>query len=163
MGVSSTSLSSRVTRRVARSSVSWPGLHHRRRARQRAPANGFEPGHQLHQRKRLDDVVVGAGIQARDAFFDRTQRRQRDHGRLDAAAAQFAQHFQPGTPGQHQIEDDGVELLAQRQFKPRSPSLAHKQPCPASDKPFRSDFANYRIVFDDEQVHESLDPFDSPA
>ena len=59
--------------------------------------------------------------------------------------------------GQHQIENDRVELLAARPAPSRAgPSLAHTQPCPASENPLRKALPINGIVFDDQQFHGLL-------
>ena len=51
------------------------------------------------------------------AFFDRAQRREHDHRRADAVGAQLLENVEAGAAGKHQVEDNGVELLAAGQFQ----------------------------------------------
>jgi D-alanyl-D-alanine carboxypeptidase/D-alanyl-D-alanine-endopeptidase (penicillin-binding protein 4) len=57
----------------------------------------------------LDQVIVGAGVQPRDALRRGVARREHQHRRGAAAGAQVAQHLQPVHAGQAQVEDHEVE------------------------------------------------------
>ncbi|KGC71300.1 hypothetical protein DP56_5938 [Burkholderia pseudomallei] len=72
-------------------------------ARDRAHARG-----QLGQVERLDQIVVGAGVQPRDPVRDLIERGQDDDGHRRAARAQLAQEIEPTPVGQQQIEQDQI-------------------------------------------------------
>ena len=80
-------------------------------AQQRAGA-----GHQLAGAEGLHQVVVGAQLQADDAIFHLALRRQHDDrhigGVADDAADALARH-----PGQHEVEDDQIEMMLLELFQ----------------------------------------------
>ena len=78
-------------------------------ARERAQAR-----EQLGERERLDEVVVGAGVEARDAVVDGVARREHQHGRPDTARAQAATGLEAVDPRQHHVQDDRVVVGALR-------------------------------------------------
>ena len=61
---------------------------------------------------------VGAQLQADQATDLRLARRQHDDGHV-ALAADGAAHFQSIDPGQHQIQDDQIRMLAPRDGEER--------------------------------------------
>ena len=72
-------------------------------AQQRAQA-----GHQLAQRKRLHEVVVGARVQPGDAVVDLPARGEHQHRRAVAAAAHPPADLQAVDPGHRDVEHHGV-------------------------------------------------------
>ena len=64
------------------------------------------PRQQLAQRERLDEVVVGAGVQAGDAVVDLAARGEHQHRRAVAALAQAPAHLQAVDAGHRDVEDD---------------------------------------------------------
>ena len=64
---------------------------------------------QLGEREGLDQIIVGAMLEALDPVADRGQRRENQHGRLDARGTQSLEHRQPVEHRQHAVEDDEVE------------------------------------------------------
>ena len=80
-------------------------------AQQRAGA-----GHQLAGAEGLHQVVVGAQLQADDAIFHLALRRQHDDrhigGVADDAADALARHT-----GQHEVEDDQIEVVLLELFQ----------------------------------------------
>ncbi|MNT32330.1 hypothetical protein D3C72_1682030 [compost metagenome] len=78
-------------------------------AHQRAHA-----GFQLGQREGLGHVVVGAQIQALDAFVDAVGRGQDQHRQHRAAGAQALEHLQAGHARQSQVQDQQVEGLGRQ-------------------------------------------------
>ena len=64
-----------------------------------APQQGPQAGQQLGQREGLDQVVVGAGIEPRDAVVDGVARRQDEHGRVVADAAHAPADVRPSMSG----------------------------------------------------------------
>ena len=78
-----------------------------RAAEQRADA-----GQQLLERERLDEVVVGAGVEARDAVRDRVARREHQDRCPVAVAAEPAAHREAVELGHEDVEHDELRLLA---------------------------------------------------
>ncbi len=73
-----------------------------------APQQRSHAGQQLAQRERLDEVVVGAGVEAGDAVVDLLARGQHQHGRAVAAVAQPAADLEAVDVGHRDVEDHGV-------------------------------------------------------
>jgi len=67
-----------------------------------------EASQQLGERERLGQVVVGAGVQTRDAIGDRVPRGEHQDGAPSPRFAQLPAHLEAVQVGQHQIQDDGV-------------------------------------------------------
>ena len=78
-----------------------------------APEQRAEPGEQLVERERLGEVVVGAGIQARDAVGDLVAGRQHEDRGAALARPQPPAHGEAVEDRHHDVEDDHVRL-AQR-------------------------------------------------
>ena len=64
----------------------------------------MQPCQQFLERERLDQVIVGAGIQRLDAVADPVARGQHQHPRTRAARRQRAQHAEAVQPRQAEIE-----------------------------------------------------------
>ena len=77
-----------------------------------AAADGFQPGEQLGEGERLDEVIVGRRRSVPRPAPRPTQGGQRQDGRADAVRAEFTEDVQPGHLGQEQVEDDGVVVAA---------------------------------------------------
>ncbi len=72
-------------------------------------------GDQLAHLEGLDHVVVSTAIEARDPVVEPVAGREhqhRDAGAIGHAAAQAGQELQAIAPGQPEVEDDQVEVLA---------------------------------------------------
>ena len=78
-----------------------PGAGAAAAAQQRLQAGG-----QLRDGERLDEVVVGAGLQAGDAVLDLVARGQDADGDVDAAGAQALDDRHPVEVGHRHVEDD---------------------------------------------------------
>ena len=124
-------------------------------ARDVAAEQRAHPRRQLVQRKRLDQVVVGAGVEAGHAVGNRIARRHDQHADAISGAADFAQQLEAGLFRQAQVEQhqrvgavggvqrhlgreavldpvDRVALLLQRSLER---------------------LADHRVVFDQEDAH----------
>ncbi len=60
--------------------VEVPGAEHRRALHRPPPYESAQPGEQLGEREGLDQVVVGPGVQARDAILDGVAGREHEDG-----------------------------------------------------------------------------------
>jgi hypothetical protein len=78
-----------------------------------AAKHGAHARHQFARRKRLDDVVVGAGIEARHAICLAPLGGQHDDRQLARSllGAQLAQEVDTAAIRQHPVEDDEVGQL----------------------------------------------------
>ena len=80
------------------------------RHRRRAPAEQrLDAREQFRHLERLDEVVVGAELQADDAIHDLAARRQHQDRRLDAALPQRPADVEAAAAWQHDVEQDDVE------------------------------------------------------
>ncbi|MNS90933.1 hypothetical protein D3C72_1250050 [compost metagenome] len=64
------------------------------------PAEGAHARREFGQFKGFGDVIVGAGVQARNAVFDAVARGKDQYGDLIAVLAQLPQHIKPAHAGQ---------------------------------------------------------------
>ena len=69
---------------------------------------GAQPRQQLVALERLDQVVVGAGVQAADPVAEAVARGDDQHRGRVVALAQGAQHVQPGPAWQAQVQQHRV-------------------------------------------------------
>jgi len=75
-----------------------------------ASCEGAQPRQQLGEEERFDQIVIGAVVEPGDAIVDAVAGRQEQHQRLVTGRAQPSAHREPVEPGEHDIEDDDVEL-----------------------------------------------------
>jgi hypothetical protein len=68
----------------------------------------LEAGEQLLEREGLGQVVVGAGLEARDAVVDRVASGEHQHRRAVAGVAQAAADLEAVEPGHQHIQEHGV-------------------------------------------------------
>ena len=88
-----------------------------------APGERAQPRDELLDRERLDEIVVGAGLEARDAVGHRVARRQHQDRGGDPLRPQAAAHRQPVEAGHRDVEHDELGRLA----------LGQRERCAASD------------------------------
>ena len=98
------------------------GVAGRRRA---SGAEGADAGEQLGQGERLDEVVIGAGIEARDAVADRIAGGEHEDRGGGALAAEALGDVVAVHGGEHDVEQDevvllglGLELRRRRRLRP---------------------------------------------
>lgn len=74
-----------------------------------------DPGQQLAQLERFDQVVVGTRVQATDSIAELPPGRQYDDGNRVIALPEEAKHGKPRIPGQPDIEQNGgIGMIDQR-------------------------------------------------
>ena len=73
-----------------------------------AAQQGAQPRAQLAQREGLDQVVVGAGVEALDAVVDRVARGEHEHRGAVAGLAHAPADLEAVDAGHAHVEDDGV-------------------------------------------------------
>src|SRR4029453_17267916 len=66
---------------------------------------------QLGERERLDQIVVGTGVESVNAILDGVARRQHQHWCLEAALSHRREDLKPVAAREHQVEDHQVEAL----------------------------------------------------
>ena len=75
----------------------------------RAPSHQrFQPRQQFGERKRLHQIIVAAGLQARHPVVDLAKRAQEQDRRVDTRLAQPPDHGQTVAARQHPIDDQRV-------------------------------------------------------
>ena len=85
------------------------GEGERRPAGVDAPQQRAQAGVELAQRERLDEVVVGAGVEAVDAVVDRVARGEHEHRGAVAGGAQPAADLEAVDARHHDVEHDRVD------------------------------------------------------
>jgi hypothetical protein len=73
-----------------------------------APQHRAHAQYELPGAERLDQVVVGAGLEPGQAVALLTQRGEHDHGDVGPGRPQPLADLEPGEPWQHEVEDDEV-------------------------------------------------------
>ena len=72
------------------------------------PGQNTDPGHQFLQGKRLDQIVIGAGIKAAHPVLDRIARCQKQDRGLFSGSAQAGQDFEPVGTGHHDVQNSQI-------------------------------------------------------
>ena len=106
------------TARVSRS-ISTPARRRvRRRRLTRRAQLCADPGLELGERERLDEIVDRAGVEPADAVLDLARGRSaRSPATRAAASASSPQHLHPARAREHQVEHDEVDVLAERELE----------------------------------------------
>ena len=104
----------RRTSRVIRLTSMSADAQRRRRALRGEAQLRAHAGRELGERERLDEVVDRARVESGDAILDLAARGEHDHGHVRLRLPQRAEDLQAGAAGEHQVEHDQVEALAQR-------------------------------------------------
>lgn len=73
-----------------------------------APEQGVQARHQLGKCEGLAQIVVGAGIEARDAIFNRSTGSENQHGQIHASLAQAPEQLTTVRIRETQVEDHHV-------------------------------------------------------
>ena len=118
-----------------------------------APQQRAQPREQLLERERLDQVVVGAGVEPADAVGHRVARGEDEHRRAVAGGAQPAAHLEPVHVRHQHVEHQRIRR-ADRQRVERLGAVGGQlglvalQPQRAVDG-----VAHRRLVVDHEDAH----------
>ena len=119
-----------------------------------APAERPEPGRQLLVGERLDEVVVGAGVEPGHPVADRVARGQHQDRHLGPRRPDAAGDLETRDVGQPDVEDDDldaarrlgdVEAVEAGRGRLDHVAILFEQATKQADQP--------RIVLDDEQMH----------
>ena len=117
-------------------------------ARSRAP--------QLLERERLDEVVVGAGVQALDAVGDAVAGGQHQHRRAVARRAQPAAHLEPVRLGHQHVEDDRVRRLVGERVERLAAVRGELHPVAVHPQRTVERVTHARLVVDHEDAHTGI-------
>jgi len=111
------------------------------------------PRHQLAERERLDEVVVGAALQAAHAVLDGVARGEHQHGKVGALGAHAAQRLEAVDAGQADVEDEQVvRILAHGDGDGLAAFGAVDDPALGAQRT-RGGIGKKRVVFDKKDSH----------
>ncbi len=121
-----------------------------------APAQHAQARQQFVEVERLDQIVVGAAVQAADPVGDLVAGGEDHHRRIVLPCAQAAQHFHAVAPRQAQIEQHRVEVRALQSLQGQ-PAVAHPiDRIGLAPEVAAQAFAEHGVVFHEQQVHAGI-------
>ena len=155
VGLSLTRSPPRSASSVSRSKRRSPTLSTRGVSRQlRAPHQRLQPRVEFGQRERLDQVVVGAGLEAFDLVRQQILGGQHQHRHPRAAGlAQLAAQRQAVEPGQHAGRARSRRRDCRAPSAARSRRRARARRRRRAPRSTRRCWRRCRVVFDQQQVH----------
>ncbi|MCY1350503.1 hypothetical protein D9M69_367380 [compost metagenome] len=118
-----------------------------------AAQQGAHPRQQLGEGERLDQVVVGAQLQALHAVGDAVAGGEEQHRHAAAGLAQAAQDLPAVAAGQHHVEDDQVMVAGQRQVLTFEAVARQFDAEAGLAEALLQVLAGLGFVFDDQQFH----------
>jgi hypothetical protein len=117
----------------------------------------FDPGRQFGVPERLGHVVVRSALQGADRVGDRVPRGEDHHRHPGALGAQLVEQFEAVHAGQADVEDDEVELVAQRVVQPGRAVLGHRRLVSLRAEALGDEGGDALLVLDDQDpCHLSL-------
>ena len=147
------------------------GIDRERTVRQRAgglavPASPIEraqPGQQLLERERLDEIVVGAAIERAHPIAHRVARADAPGPGCRSPGARIcAAHLEAVQPRQHQVEHDGIVVGVAGLVESRRAVLGEVHDVLVFAQALQQEATDLRIVFDEQQSHPVSAPQQSP-
>ena len=108
---------------------------------------------QLGKGEWLDEVVVGAAVEAGDAVLERVARGQYQNGRLQSAGTNRAQNLQAVPPGETEIEKHGIERFGVDPKERRFARAFHDHVVLFSLEPLAQSVGDLLLVLDDQDSH----------
>jgi hypothetical protein len=108
--------------------------------------------HQLGERERFDEVIVGAEFEAADAVADMIARGQENHRQV-APRPQRTHDFPAVDARQHHVQHHEVVRVFQRHVQAVRSGACEIDRIAAFAQPLLQVVAGFRIVFDDEDAH----------
>ena len=124
-----------------------------------SPRQGMQPGQQLVEGERLDQVVVRAGAEARDPVAYGAECGQHQDRRPVVDRPDPAAHLEPVDVGQHQVEDDHVVRPLGGEPDAVQPGGRHVRGHAFLAQPLLEETHELRLVLDQEDPHgDSLLP-----
>jgi hypothetical protein len=125
-------------------------------ARRPAPQQRAEPGEQLLALERLDEVVVGADVEALDARLERVARSEHEDRHVVAVLAQAAGDVDAVQPRQPEVEDDQVRQERMRLVERLDAVAGELDVVPVQPQRALQDVGDFLVVLDDEYSHGSV-------
>ena len=118
-----------------------------------APRERAQPREQLGEGEGLRQVVVRAGVEARDAILDGVARGQHQNRRPDTGVAERRQVSKPSQARQHDVEHDRVVGVRPAIQSASSPVAATSAAWPSSTRPRLNRLRHLQLVLDDQDAH----------
>ena len=119
----------------------------------RSAQQRLDAGDDFAHGKRLDQVVVGASVEARHAMLHGVTRRQHQDGKGVAPGAHVLQENEPVAVGQPEIEDDGI-VGVDLEGRARIAAAAHRIDGKAGPRQRRAqDLGDANLVLDHQESH----------
>jgi hypothetical protein len=117
-----------------------------------------ETGKQLGEGKRLHEVVVGAGVEARDTIVYGVACGEHEHGDPDTVVAQAAAGLEATHPRQHHVEDD--RIVGQRVHHPERVLAVRRDVGgePFLDQAAANQARHAQLILDDQYAHRLIVP-----
>ena len=110
---------------------------------------------QLVHAEGLGEVVVGPGVQPRDAVFQPVERRQHQHGQRRLGGAHALEHGQAVDHGQPEVEHADVEMLLEQQELGHCAVGCHLDLEAGLGQAGAERIGQDQIVFGEQQLHAS--------
>ena len=134
----------------------------RRRA---AAAERAQPRDEHRERKRLGEVVVGAGVEGPDDVRRGVAGGEHQHRRAIRARAKALHDLHPVEARQHHVEDGDVEVGGGRELHGLRPGRRDLHDVPVLGEAAPHQGAHARVVFDEQEPHDGIvpDPVAGPA
>ena len=130
-----------------------PGRHHGRALAPAASQQGAQPGDEHHERERLGEEVVGAGVEGPGLLRGAGPGSEHQDGRpVPGFAAPGAQDV-PGHLGEHDVEDQGVVLVLGGEPLALTPVQRHVDGVPLALEAALERAREVLVVLDDEDPH----------
>jgi hypothetical protein len=127
------------------------------------PAERPHPGGELVEVERLDEVVVGAGVQARDAVGHRVARRDDEQGQVARPRAQRLEHCEAGPARQPEVEEQHL-VHAGRERRLGGAAVPHPVDAVARvPEPGGDALADHGLVLGEQHAHRGRETSDGSA
>jgi len=118
-----------------------------------APDERSQAGKELAERERLDQVVIGAGVETSDPVFDSVTRREEEDRGPALARPQLATDREPIHAREHDVEDDRVVVVFERSGECLVPVVALIDGMAFLLKPSPDGASHLDLVFDQQDMH----------
>ena len=118
-----------------------------------APYERANAGEKFRKGERLDEVVVGAGVESDDAVLQRVTGRQHEDGRLHATFAHRQENLDTVAARQREIEQHGVEGLGRDAKERTFPRVLDDHVVPFALEPLEQGVGDFLFVLDNQDSH----------
>ena len=129
------------------------GRQHGRTLTGASPDQRANARHELREGERLDEVVVGPGVQPLDAVADVVAGGEHEDRRPSAPGPQLSADGEAVELGEHDVEDDRVVRVLGPRPQPVRPGRRDVDGVPLLLEPALEERGHLRLVLDDEDPH----------